>query len=230
MPIWLETWLICLFRHLRRLPYNLVSCWASRLRYPWTCSLGRIISGSCFRCWLRMLWCLHWKLFPRTVPLIPQTTPTGSRIITIYNQNPNSEQLQQNLRWFFSNPPLNDNNLLLQSTANVRIEGSGEEEENAGDETVTTPPALRKTSLLDTLRPRSKSDAYASYKQRKSSFLTQLKMKKNKNVSLISLLEYLTKCRTFNPGNQLESKTPESPPWHQQWYCEQQYQTRWRRL
>ena len=74
----------------------------------------------------------------------------------------------------------------FQSTANVRIEGSGEEEENAEDETVTTPPALRKTSLLDTLRPRSKSDAYATYKQRKSSFLTQLKMKKNKNVSLIS--------------------------------------------
>ena len=60
-----------------------------------------------------------------------------------------------------------------------------EDEENAGDETVT-PPALRKTSILDTLRPRSKSDAYATYKQRKSSFLTQLKLKKNKNVRLLN--------------------------------------------
>ena len=85
--------------------------------------------------------------------------------------------------------------MFLKSTANVRIEERGEDEENAEDETVTTPPALRKTSLLDTLRPRSKSDAYATYKQRKSSFLTQLKMKKNKNVSLLIslLLELMTR-------------------------------------
>lgn len=94
----------------------------------------------------------------------------------------------------FPKPLVNDNHLHLQSTANVRIEEGCEDEENAEDETVTTPPTLRKTSILDTLRPRSKSDAYASYKQRKSSFLTQLKMKKNKNVSFLTylLLEYLT--------------------------------------
>ena len=65
----------------------------------------------------------------------------------------------------------------------MTIRENVEEEVNAGDETMT-PPSLRKTSILDTLRPRSKSDAYATYKQRKSSFLTQLKMKKNKNVRL----------------------------------------------
>ena len=47
---------------------------------------------------------------------------------------------------------------------------------------VSTPPGHRK-SILESLRPRSKSDAYASYKQRKSSFLTQLKTKKTKNVN-----------------------------------------------
>ena len=67
----------------------------------------------------------------------------------------------------------------------MTIRENVEDEENAGDETVT-PPALRKTSILDTLRPRSKSDAYATYKQRKSSFLTQLKLKKNKNVRLLN--------------------------------------------
>ena len=67
----------------------------------------------------------------------------------------------------------------------MTIRENAEDEENAGDETVT-PPALRKTSILDTLRPRSKSDAYATYKQRKSSFLTQLKMKKNKNVRFMN--------------------------------------------
>ena len=65
----------------------------------------------------------------------------------------------------------------------MTIRENVEEDVSAGDETMT-PPSLRKTSILDTLRPRSKSDAYATYKQRKSSFLTQLKMKKNKNVRL----------------------------------------------
>ena len=67
----------------------------------------------------------------------------------------------------------------------MTIRENVEDEENAGDETLT-PPAIRKTSILDTLRPRSKSDAYATYKQRKSSFLTQLKMKKNKNVRFMN--------------------------------------------
>ena len=67
----------------------------------------------------------------------------------------------------------------------MTIRENVEDEENAGDETLT-PPAIRKTSILDTLRPRSKSDAYATYKQRKSSFLTQLKLKKNKNVRLLN--------------------------------------------
>ena len=53
----------------------------------------------------------------------------------------------------------------------MTIRENVEDEENAGDETLT-PPAIRKTSILDTLRPRSKSDAYATYKQRKSSFLS----------------------------------------------------------
>ena len=68
----------------------------------------------------------------------------------------------------------------------MTIRENVEDEENAGDETLT-PPAIRKTSILDTLRPRSKSDAYATYKQRKSSFLTQLKLKKNKNVRLLNI-------------------------------------------
>ena len=71
-------------------------------------------------------------------------------------------------------------NILFKSTAKI----SEETEERANDESgeiVTTPPGHRK-SILDTLRPRSKSDAYATYKQRKPSFLAQLKLKKSKNV------------------------------------------------
>ena len=76
--------------------------------------------------------------------------------------------------------------VVIQSTTTISIKENGDDEEKTEDETVTTPPAHRKTSILDTLRPRSKSDAYATYKQRKSSFLTQLKMKKSKNVSLMN--------------------------------------------
>jgi len=48
--------------------------------------------------------------------------------------------------------------------------------------TPTTPPCQMK-GILDTIRPRSKSDA-TSYKQRRSSFLTQLKIKRSKPVSV----------------------------------------------
>ena len=68
-------------------------------------------------------------------------------------------------------------------------------------DTLASPPGHRK-NILDSLRPRSKSDAYASYKQKKSSFLNQLKIKKasrNVGVSILytSLLDNYTRYFHF---------------------------------
>ena len=63
------------------------------------------------------------------------------------------------------------------------------------DNSSPTSPSAQRRSFLDTLRPRSKSDA--SYAKKRSSFLTQLKLKKTKHVSS-ERHKYFLICQVVN--------------------------------
>lgn len=85
------------------------------------------------------------------------------------------------------------------------------QEENDADISSPTTPSGQRKSFLENFRPRSKSDAYA--KQKRSSFLNQLKLKKTKHVSHGDKVQNLTifSCATCFQASAGHTNRPLSP-------------------